>query len=353
MTQSNFNFYKADKAYGELYLQFPKVFLYSDKYSDLSNDAKIAYMVFKDRLQYSIKNNWIDEDNNVYFIYTNKELETLLNCSKNTVTKIKKELEDKGLLLQIKQGFDPKTKRNRPNRLYLADLEVEAYEVYSYQEVEQTLETSGIPKNGTPHQSSETLDTSGIPKNGARQKVEQTLETSGIPKNDLNQYKELNKDNKDNKDQSAKTQNQIISNAFRNSGNQNETDLIEQYIEDNVLVDAYGQDTVDLMQAYSFGSFETFKVYADKFYYAWQSAEKDSEQDIMSYHDVALHDQLARTFKNVIMQYKAGKTKNINNYLFIALKNVYLDRVNQGVFLEQETDSQPVPLYNWLDTEDN
>lgn len=70
---TNFNFYTADKAYGELYFQFPKVFLYGDKYKNLSDSAKIAYMVFKDRLQYSITNNWIDENRHVYFIFTNQE----------------------------------------------------------------------------------------------------------------------------------------------------------------------------------------------------------------------------------------------------------------------------------------
>src|SRR5699024_8320901 len=133
--RSNFNFYKADKAYGELFLQFPKVFLYSEKYKTLSNDAKIAYMVFKDRLEYSIQNNWIDDESNVYFIYTNKELGQLLNCSEHKVIKTKKELEQKNLLLQVQQGFNSKKKRNEPNRLYLADLEVEAYEVYAYQNI--------------------------------------------------------------------------------------------------------------------------------------------------------------------------------------------------------------------------
>ena len=132
---TNFNFYKADKAYGELFLQFPKVFLYSEKYKGLSNDAKIAYMVFKDRLEYSIQNNWIDDESNVYFIYTNKELGQLLNCSEHKVIKTKKELEQKNLLLQVQQGFNSKKKRNEPNRLYLADLEVEAYEVYAYQNI--------------------------------------------------------------------------------------------------------------------------------------------------------------------------------------------------------------------------
>jgi hypothetical protein len=34
-----------------------------------SSDAKLAYMVLKDRLEYSLRNHWVDEDNHVYFIF--------------------------------------------------------------------------------------------------------------------------------------------------------------------------------------------------------------------------------------------------------------------------------------------
>ena len=51
-----------------------------------------------------------------------------------------------GLLFQIKQGFDPK--KNLPNRLYLADLEVTAKDVYIKQDfankTAETLDTSGL-----------------------------------------------------------------------------------------------------------------------------------------------------------------------------------------------------------------
>ena len=53
-----------------------------------------------------------------------------------------------GLLFQIKQGFDPKKKKNLPNRLYLADLEVTAKDVYIKQDfankTAETLDKSGL-----------------------------------------------------------------------------------------------------------------------------------------------------------------------------------------------------------------
>ena len=60
-----------------------------------------------------------------------------------------------GLLFQIKQGFDPKKKRNLPNKLYLTDLEVTAKDVYI--------------KKDFANKTAETLDMSGTDKMTDRQ----------------------------------------------------------------------------------------------------------------------------------------------------------------------------------------
>ena len=181
MTKStNFNYYEADNVYGALFFQFPKVLMYGEQYKHLSNDAKLAYMVLKDRLEYSLRNNWVDSKGHVYFIFTNQELMDLFNCSKGKVIKIKAELESIGLLVQKQMGFNPKTKKNEPNRLYLSKLDVKATDVYlrgEYgQETPKSLATSGSSKNELPHKF---VDNSS-----------QTLATSGSSKNGLNLYKE-------------------------------------------------------------------------------------------------------------------------------------------------------------------
>ena len=164
MTKStNFNFYQANNVYGELFFQFPKVLMYGEKYRGLSDTAKLAYMVLKDRLEYSLRNHWVDEEGHVYFIFTNQELENLFNCHNQKVVKIKKELETAHLLMQKRMGFNPKTKKNEPNRLYLSKLDVKATDVYlrgEYAQKEpQTLGTSGIPKNGHDLDKEQVLDT--------------------------------------------------------------------------------------------------------------------------------------------------------------------------------------------------
>ena len=141
MEQTNFKFYQADNVYGALFFQFPKVLMYGEQYKHLSNNAKLAYMVLKDRLEYSLRNNWVDEDGNIYFVYTNAELMELFNSSEKTVIKIKKELEGLNLLRQKRMGFQPKAGKQLPNRLYLADLDVQATDVYLRGEQSETPET--------------------------------------------------------------------------------------------------------------------------------------------------------------------------------------------------------------------
>ncbi len=124
--------------------------MYGEQYKHLSSDAKLAYMVLKDRLEYSLRNHWVDEDNHVYFIFTVQELQDLFNCATEKAVKIKKELQTANLLKQIQMGFNPKTKKNEPNRLYLSKLDVKATDVYLRGEYGQgtpkSLATSGISK---------------------------------------------------------------------------------------------------------------------------------------------------------------------------------------------------------------
>ena len=154
--------------------------MYGEQYKHLSSDAKLAYMVLKDRLEYSLRNHWVDEDNHVYFIFTVQELQDLFNCATEKAVKIKKELQTANLLKQIQMGFNPKTKKNEPNRLYLSKLDVKATDVYLRGEYGQgtpkSLATSGISKIESPH---DFVDNSS-----------QSLATSGISKIESNLYKE-------------------------------------------------------------------------------------------------------------------------------------------------------------------
>ncbi|MDK7235994.1 DnaD domain protein [Staphylococcus haemolyticus] len=124
-------FYLEDQ-YRERFYQLPKVFFTNPNYKKLSNDAKIAYAILRDRLDLSIKNKWVDEQNAIYFIYTNENLMSILNLGKNKIIKIKKELESVDLLEQKRQGL------NKPNLLYLMKPNVTDEDIYKIHESENS-----------------------------------------------------------------------------------------------------------------------------------------------------------------------------------------------------------------------
>ncbi|HDD7262112.1 TPA: replication initiator protein A [Staphylococcus aureus] len=123
--------------YKERFYQIPKVFFTSENYKNLTNDMKIAYAILRDRLNLSIKNNWVDEDGNIYFVYSNEKLMEILNCKKEKLTKIKKGLENDGLLIQKRRGL------NKPNILYLMKPIVTERDIYKIEKEENDVELYG------------------------------------------------------------------------------------------------------------------------------------------------------------------------------------------------------------------
>ena len=111
-----------------------KALFVNEKYKKLSDSAKVTYAILNDRVSLSIKNNWVDDNGDIYFIFTNESLQNILDKSKNTITKIKKELQEVGLLEQIRTGF------NKPNKLYLHDIETNI-------SVEKSIQSSSITYN--------------------------------------------------------------------------------------------------------------------------------------------------------------------------------------------------------------
>lgn len=133
----------------ELFWKFPKFLSENKKYADLSNDDRVAYMLIKDRYRYSLSNNWVDEKNDVYVYFTIEDLRQLLHVGKNKVTRVKQHLIDNDLLEIVKQGFNPKTKKNYPDRIYLLQPEYDPEDLISQSSQVRALEQSDFPKMGT------------------------------------------------------------------------------------------------------------------------------------------------------------------------------------------------------------
>lgn len=113
-------------------------------YKGLSNDAKTLYALMLDRVNLSVKNrgDWTDENGEVYCYFTVESAMEFLEKSKQYIIKLKKELHDFGLLLEIKQGL------KKPNRIY--PLKIDVSRRYSEK-------TSGSIKNARKY----TRETSG------------------------------------------------------------------------------------------------------------------------------------------------------------------------------------------------
>ncbi|WP_367986191.1 replication initiator protein A [Streptococcus sp. ZY1909104] len=96
------------------YFQMPK-WLFAEPYCELSLQAKTVYMFLFNRLSLSLKNEWMDDDGQVFVYYSNEKLagKEGLSCSIPTVIKAKKELTSIGLLKEVRQGL------TLSNRIYL------------------------------------------------------------------------------------------------------------------------------------------------------------------------------------------------------------------------------------------
>ena len=99
----------------------PKVLFENPIYEDMRLDAKVAYAMLKDRLDLSFKNNWIDENGNIYLVYSNSNLMKILSCSKSTLLRIKKQLTEYGLIHEVQQSTSKSG--NLANRIYLGLLQ--------------------------------------------------------------------------------------------------------------------------------------------------------------------------------------------------------------------------------------
>ena len=114
----DFNFYKVNETLNHRYYQIPQELFVNPLYKNaLHSDSKLLYGFLLDRLSLSIKNNWHDEDGNVYLIFTRKEVQDKLNLSDKTVTKAFKQLSDVNLIYEKKQGF------SKPKLIYVAKIQ--------------------------------------------------------------------------------------------------------------------------------------------------------------------------------------------------------------------------------------
>lgn len=128
----------------ERFYALPKILFESPLYEGMRLDSKVAYSMLKDRLDLSFKNNWIDEDGNIYLVYSNSNLMKILNCSKSTLLRIKKQLTEYGLIHEIQQSTSKSG--NLANRIYLGLLQDDTPARNTDKPVDFKSDTRGVSK---------------------------------------------------------------------------------------------------------------------------------------------------------------------------------------------------------------
>lgn len=260
----------------------------TSSYTGLSSDAKLAYGALYNRCKLSISSfqkgnrDYVDENGAVFLIFTVSDLMLLLDKGKMKVTKIKKELQEHGLLREVRQGL------NKPNRLYLqlVDANLEIVEHYSadgellkrvnafgkvlYEKVPQSIGNSESIKNGRP-------------QNG----LQNVHESDGI------------------NTEKSKTDNLYDTNRY-----EGESSLSDLSISEAFKMGQHGFLSPQLVQKLSlFG--KDAKILENKIYQAKRQVEKDynnllADQEI--YGEVWLQD-LERELDKLIFKIKTGEAE--------------------------------------------
>ncbi|MCT7689977.1 replication initiator protein A [Lactobacillus iners] len=305
------NFYKVDEYYAEKFYQMPKVLFTSPKYKSMSNDAKIAYMLLKDRNTYSIKNHWFDEDGYIYFIFTNQELMEFLNCKKEKLNKIKTELIDKKLLVQKRMGL------NKPNRLYLLKPDISAQDAYIQIQQEEKItknsgkatekETSALEQSGSsiielPEKEASALEQSGSSIIELPEKEASALEQSGSSIIEHNQDYTIHYDT-----------NKIL-NRYSNESNSNpNSDDQQNYF------DIFTKNNLNLMNIIARNTGLTVDQIKSIIFNSKKKAGFDNDIKIGSIIDVAkFQNFVCATLQSIIRSLKKQKVENAKGYIYAA-----------------------------------
>lgn len=332
-----------------VFYQIPKILIHGEKYKDnLTNNDILAYSILMDRLNVSIKNNWYDEEGYIYFVYSNNELQKILNVSKNTVVKIKRNLTKAGLLEEERTG--------RANRLYLLEPEIENVDEAKYiikldEDVKDTSKfteehkekiTKNLKQNSKSNTEEgqfltffdETLSDEGFANSQPPKKVKNcTSEGQKLHPSKKNLGTKDTKDIKDVKDISKtdKSDFEIIANSFQSKEKNPEIEqqIINDYIEEQGLYLLFGENLINRMNMFSFNDFDTFSTFINKLEFAQKSVEKEAEITLPIYagskYFEFIEQELLRTFNRAIQQHRFGKVDNIASYLFVSFKNVFED----------------------------
>ena len=120
------------------FIRFPITLLANPKYKAISLEAKMIYALLLNRLSLSQKNGWINEEKEVYLIYTREEAANMLGISYKKTIAAFKELLAVVLLYEVRQG------RGFPNLLYVLKAELTEKQAEAFRQEEEKERDNGL-----------------------------------------------------------------------------------------------------------------------------------------------------------------------------------------------------------------
>lgn len=96
-----FDYYYGAEADQFNFIKVPKAMIKDSAFASLSLASRLLYGLLLDRMNLSMKNKWLDDENRVYIIYQITEIMEDLGVSKKKAIEYLKELEQFGLVEKI------------------------------------------------------------------------------------------------------------------------------------------------------------------------------------------------------------------------------------------------------------
>lgn len=113
------NYFYGAQADRYSFIRIPKTLMTEKDFIGLQSWAKITYGFLMDRMQYSLKNQWVDDDGLVYVVYPLEEIRNDMGVSKKQAAEYLNELEEAGLLERRSRG------PGLPDLIYLKNIKYE------------------------------------------------------------------------------------------------------------------------------------------------------------------------------------------------------------------------------------
>ncbi|MGI1726915.1 plasmid replication initiation protein [Pediococcus acidilactici] len=221
------------------------------------------------------------------------------------------------MLRQESVGFDPKQKKNLPNRLYLGQLHLTATDVYKMPDFS--------------NKTAETLDMSGTANSAVRQENAETLGTSGTANSAVNQEEYNNLDTnryyKETAQLDFSTAN--FSNAQIEKQNQDLVQHAKEFLteEDNNPI-PFKPETIRLISLWANNNPKIIKKTIGIILNARrdvQDLHKDHHLFFILDHEPELQTKITQTLRRYFNALRSDdkQIKNYENYLYITMKNMF------------------------------